>query len=108
MVVVARDETVQEVKRRAARFDQEARLQAVSSHPLVDQALLGLPGDKYEIIEQIKPTVILLGYDQTTFTDRLTEELTARGLTVDMKRAEPYHPEIYKSSKLYARHQIHS
>ncbi|MSR85598.1 FAD synthase [Candidatus Uhrbacteria bacterium] len=102
VVIVARDETVQEVKGRASRFDQDARVRSVADHPLVTQALLGQPGDKYDIIQQIRPDVILLGYDQTTFTDRLAEELNRRALVVDIQRAKAYHPEVYKSSKMYA------
>ncbi len=100
VVVVARDETVREVKGRSARRNQDERLMAVAEHPLVDQALLGSPGDKYEIIEQVAPNVILLGYDQTTFTNRLADELLMRGLNVKIHRAAPFYPEVYKSSQL--------
>ncbi len=99
-VVVARDETVMEVKGRASRLDQDERLRLVQDHGLVDEAHLGFAGDKYQIIEQLQPDVILLGYDQSAFTDRLAEALTSRGLSIDIRRAAAYHPERYKSSKL--------
>lgn len=102
IVIVALDETVQAVKNHNPRLDQDQRQQVVNDHPLVDEALLGQPGDKYQVIEQVKPNIILLGYDQQAFIDRLETELTERGMKVDIRRASPYHPEEYKSSKLYA------
>lgn len=100
VVIVARDETVEQVKGRRPRFDQHTRVRTVAEHPLVDQALLGLPGDKHQIIERIRPNLILLGYDQMAFTDRLKDALAVRGLQIKIHRAKPFHPEIYKSSKL--------
>ncbi len=101
VVVVARDETVREVKGRSARRNEDERLSAVLEHPLVDQAFLGLAGDKHEIIEQVGPDMILLGYDQTTFTHRLAEELLMRGLAVKVHRAQSFQPEKYKSSLMH-------
>ncbi len=100
VVVVARDETVQEVKGRQPLQSEEVRLKAVAQHPLVSEARLGLPGDKYRIIEEIHPDIILLGYDQQAFTDSLEETLRARRISCMVKRATPYKPEIYKSSLL--------
>ncbi|MDP3793248.1 MAG: adenylyltransferase/cytidyltransferase family protein [Candidatus Uhrbacteria bacterium] len=100
VVVVARDDTAREVKGRSAIKNQDERLMTVAEHPLVDRALLGLPGDKYEIIEQIRPDVMLLGYDQTAFTDQLEEEMNRRGISTTIHRAAPFHPELYKSSLL--------
>lgn len=100
VVIVARDETVQEVKGHPPLQPENIRLEAVAQHPLVSEARLGLPGDKYRIIEEIRPDSILLGYDQQAFTDSLEEALRARGLSCTVKRANSYKPEIYKSSLL--------
>lgn len=100
IVVVARDETVLAVKKHLPRINEDARLAAVQSHPLVDEARLGLPGDKYKIIEDIRPDVIVLGYDQQAFTESLEDALRARGLSCRVVRAKAFKPEIYKSSKL--------
>lgn len=104
VVVIAHDETVKQVKSHATRLSAEDRRARVGQSKFVDEAHVGCTGDKYQIIEEMKPDIILLGYDQTSFTDRLAEELCTRGLSVDIRRAKAYHPEIYKSSKLYARH----
>lgn len=100
VVVVARDETVREVKGRLPRQDEETRLRAVVDHPLVDQAMLGQPDDKYRVIEDIRPDVIVLGYDQRAFTDDLETILRGRGLSCTVVRAKPHRPDLYKSSKL--------
>ncbi len=103
VVVVARDETVKIIKGRSPFYDQDTRLQVIAAHPLVDEARLGLSGDKYRVIEAIRPDIVLLGYDQEAFTESLGEVLRARGLSCTVVRALPFKPDIFKSSKLYAR-----
>jgi FAD synthetase len=100
VVIVARDETVVDVKGRSPRQGEEVRLGAVRRHSLVSEARLGLPGDKYQIVEEINPDLILLGYDQQAFTDDLEDALRARGLSCKVMRAAPFKPEVYKSSLL--------
>lgn len=102
VVVVARDETVVEVKGQLPATNERDRLASVREHPLVDEAHLGQPGDKYEIIERVRPEIVLLGYDQTAFTTDLETELARRGLKVDIRRALPYLPKVFKSSYLQA------
>lgn len=100
IVVVALDQTVLAVKGKLPHLSEDDRRQAVSDHPLVDEAYLGMRGDKYQIIERLRPDVIMLGYDQLAFTDRLQTELRSRGLEPLILRADPYQPEIYKTSLL--------
>ena len=76
-------------------------LSEVARQPEVDEALLGNPGDKYAVIEQVRPDVICLGYDQKAFVGKLGEALMMRGLSVRMVRLKPFHPERYKSSLLH-------
>lgn len=104
VVIVARDETVEAVKGRLPRQNEDVRLAAISSHPLVSQACLGLSGDKYRIIEEVRPDIILLGYDQQAFTEELEKALHERGLSCTVRRAKAYKPEVYKSSLLRLRH----
>lgn len=100
VVIVARDETVTSVKGRPPKQSEAVRLAAVRAHPLVNEARLGLPGDKYKVIEEIRPDVIVLGYDQQAFTEQLEGVLRIRGLSCRVVRANSYLPHIYKSSKL--------
>lgn len=103
-VVVARDETVQKVKGRLPHNNEERRLENIRSLPYVAFATLGYPGDKYRIIEELKPDILAIGYDQTSFVEGLAEKLAARGLNPKIVRFTRGHePEKYKSSKMRPR-----
>jgi len=99
-VVVARDMTVYEVKKRFPKNDQLNRVGVLKGLSYVDQVHLGNEGDKYKIIEEINPDIICLGYDQDSFTVGLDEELKKRGLKVEIKLIEGFMTDKYKSSKL--------
>ena len=103
VVVVARDKTITEVKGKKPLHSQAERLHDVQALPLVDKAVLGQEGDKWKIIEEHKPNILCLGYDQKYFTENLEEGLKQRGLQVRVVRIKPYQPEIYKTSKLRER-----
>ena len=99
-VVVSLDSTAMEVKGNLPATNENDRLAAVLEHPLVDEARLGYEDDKYRIIEEIKPEIICLGYDQEAFTENLDAELARRGLSAEIMRCNPYMPETFKSSLL--------
>ena len=105
VVVVGKDSTVEKTKNRLPRFNEQERLKVIQESGLVNEARLGneaAPGEKldpYKIVEEIKPDIICLGYDQTFFADKLAEELPKRGLGhVKIHRLAPFEPEKYKSS----------
>lgn len=101
VVVVARDETVKDVKGRLPKYNEKERLQHLKELKIVDKAILGNFGDKLDIVLDIMPSVICLGYDQRSFTDNLDEKLRQRGLTdIKVMRIRPYMPHKYKSSKM--------
>lgn len=99
-VVLARDTTVVHVKGQLPAINEQDRLRAIQAHPAVHGARLGHLEDKYQVVDEICPHVIVLGYDQQAFTDRLEAELTRRGHTIEIRRAEPYRADLYKTSKL--------
>ena len=99
VVVVARDLTVKQVKKIMPQNNELERLKAVKKLDYVDKAVLGsMDMDKYKIIEEIKPDVICLGYDQTAFVDDLQAELEKKGLKPEIIRINAYKPEKHKSS----------
>lgn len=100
IVVVARDSTVKEVKQHKTMYDEQARLTAVQKAPFVDKAVLGNSVDKYKVIEDFKPDIICLGYDQKAFTDKLEEELKKRKIAAKIVRLAPYKEDVYKSTKI--------
>lgn len=97
-VVVARDATVNEVKGRLPKRGELPRLKAVKDCTPVDEAMLGNIGDPYEVIRKLKPDIIALGYDQTSFTANLESELKKAAIPAKMARLKPHKPETYHSS----------
>jgi len=100
-VVIARDETVLKVKGKYPLNNEIYRLGKVKSY--ADEVLLGELGDKYKIIEIVKPDVICIGYDQESFTNDLGEEMRKRGLKGKVIKMKAFEPEKYKSSILRAK-----
>ena len=98
IAVVARDATVNEVKKHFPKRSELLRLKAVKQCKLVNEAMLGNIGNPYEIIKKIRPDIIALGYDQTSFTENLSDILKKEYLKIEIVRLQPYAPEIYKSS----------
>ena len=99
VVVVARDSTVERLKKRRPLNPEAHRLELVSALKPVDAAVLGSSGDLYEIVEIIGPDVIALGYDQKHDEDEIRAELEKRGLRAEVVRLDVEVPEI-KSSKI--------
>jgi FAD synthetase len=99
-VVVALNQTVQEVKSKTPKLSEQDRISALEAIPEVTSVTKGYTDDKYRIIEEIKPDVIALGYDQTAFTEKLEEEIKNRGLDCEIVRLDAFEPNKFKSSLL--------
>ncbi len=100
IVVVARDLTVKKVKGEFPTNNENVRLRHLSELKFINKATLGNRDDKYDVIEEINPEAICLGYDQTSFTDKLEDELKKRKLNVKVVRLDSFEKDKYKSSKL--------
>lgn len=100
IVVVARDATVEKERGRKPVVHENDRLRMTQHLRIVDEAVLGNTGDKLAVVEQVKPEVICLGYDQNVDENVLEKELKKRGLEVDVVRIDAYKKEAYKSSIL--------
>ena len=87
VVVVACDSTVR--KRKHEPVTPEAmRLKIVQSLKVVDKAVLGKDtGDLFETVSEIKPDIIMLGFDQTFDEKELELELRERGFSTKVLRA---------------------
>lgn len=100
VVVVAKDSTIKKIKGKEPKYSERERLEHVRDVQYVDKAVLGYEVDPYEIIEEINPDIICLGYDQNSFSEGLAKKLKERGMTPKIYRLKPYKEHIYKSSKL--------
>ena len=87
VVVVACDSTVR--KRKHEPVTPEAmRLKIVQSLKPVDRAVLGKDtGDFFETLEEVRPDIIMLGFDQTFDEEQLERDLAAHGFDTKVMRA---------------------
>ena len=88
-VVVARDSTVRKLKHEPVN-PEEIRLDLIKEVKVVDEAYLGYEDDMYAIVEEIKPDIIALGYDQIHDEDTIKSELKKRKLTAKIVRLSEY------------------
>jgi len=100
IAVLARDSTIKEVKGITPKYDEKQRVEHIRDLRIADKVVLGYEADKYEIIEEMNPDVIALGYDQQAFADKLKEEMAKRKMEPKIVRIRSYKEEHYKSSKL--------
>src|SRR3989338_1051249 len=89
IVVIARDKTKQDEKKEII-FSEKERMELVKGLKVVDEVVLGYPGDHFKIIQEKKPEVIFLGYDHKIDEKILAQKLKERGLEPVIKRAKPF------------------
>jgi len=86
IVVVATDNTVR--RRKHEPITQESmRLELVAALKPVDRAILGKDsGDMFKVVEDLRPDIITIGYDQPFEPVELEKEMLSRGLNVRVVR----------------------
>jgi FAD synthetase len=88
-VVVSTDATVRRLKHEPIN-PEEIRLNLIKELKVVDEAFLGYEDDMYEIVKQIKPDIIALGYDQIHSEKNIEKELKKRNLKAKIVRLTEY------------------
>jgi len=87
VVVVARDSTVEKTKGRKPIMVENQRRALVESLRVVDRAVLGYENlDIGEVIENIKPDVIALGYDQEDMMKQVLDYVNKNKINVEIVR----------------------
>ena len=89
IVVIANDETVRKNKHNPVT-PQEMRCKLVEALKPVDKAVIGYKDDFLKIVEEIKPDIIALGYDQDFDEEEIRNALKRRGLNVKIVRCSKY------------------
>ena len=89
VVVVATDSTVRRLKHEPIN-PEGIRLNLVKELKVVDEACLGHEDDMYEIVEEIQPDIIALGYDQIHDEKQINSELKKRKLEVKVVRLSEF------------------
>ena len=101
-VIVARDVNVRHKPKPIVPEAQ--RLRMVQSLKVVDLAVLGEEKDIFRTIEQLKPDIITLGFDQHFNPALLEAELSRRGLRPRIVRIEAHEScELCSSRRIVAR-----
>ena len=89
VVVIATDSTVRKLKHEPVN-PQEVRLNLIKELKVVDEAYLGHEDDMYKIVEEIKPDVIALGFDQIHDENRIKSELKKRKINTKVVRLSEF------------------
>ena len=97
-VIVAKDVNVEKFKKNLPKNNEQQRLENIKNIEEVNQVTLGDENDIYKIIEEIKPDIIALGYDQDE--QNLKNELEKRNLKIKIVRLEAFKEKKFKSSLL--------
>ena len=84
VVIVARDTNVKHKPRPV--IPEEHRLRMVAALKPVDRAILGDKSDMFRPIEELRPDIITIGFNQMFDETKLTEQLRARNLTPNVVR----------------------
>lgn len=105
VVIIGRDRTVLGVKKAWPLRDEETRRISVERLKPVSKAVLGNERHVYRVLDDYRPDVIALGYDQKAFTRNLKRELKRRRLRCSIVRIDAYRPEEFKSSLLKKQYQ---
>ncbi len=103
-VIVANDATVRKMKGEPILSDKR-RAEVVLQLKPVNEVVIGRTGDMLDIIvEEIKPDVIALGFDQRLFTrNELESKLFDRGLIVKVVRLEEMEQDLAGSRKIISK-----
>lgn len=96
-VIVARDANVKH--KPCPIIPEEHRLQMVAALKPVDHAMLGDKTDMFRPIEEIRPEVITIGFNQHFDERTLHQQLTERGLAPKIVRIGKYEDEELCSSR---------
>ena len=88
-VVVATDSTVRKLKHEPVN-SEKIRLDLIKELKIVDEAYLGHEKDMYEIVKEIKPDIISLGYDQIHNEKTVEKELKERNINAKVVRLSEY------------------
>jgi FAD synthetase len=99
IVVVARDETVRKRKHEPI-YPENVRVELVEALKPVDKAVLGHRGDIFQIVEEMRPDVIALGYNQAFDDDAIRSECKRRGVDVRVERLHHHDHDLDATRKV--------
>ena len=97
VVVIATDKTARKMKKRPPLHSQESRRELVSCLTMVDMAIVGHEEDIFETVKEVKPNIIVLGYDQIHQEKFISDGCKRINLDVKIIRLQSPVPELSSS-----------
>ena len=98
VVAIATDKTAQKMKKRPPLHSQKLRRELVSCLSMVDSAIIGHEEDIFETVKEIKPDIIVLGYDQIHQEKFIDDGCKRINLYVKIVRLQSPVPDLSSSS----------
>ena len=97
VVAIATDKTAKKMKKRPPLHNQELRCELVSCLSMVDKAIVGHEDDIFETVKEIKPNIIVLGYDQIHQEKFISDGCKRINLNVEIVRLQSPVPHLSSS-----------
>jgi len=97
VVAVATDKTAKKMKKRTPLHNQELRRELVSCLSMVDKAIVGHEDDIFQTVKEVKPNIIVLGYDQVHQEKFISDGCKRINLNVEIVRLESPVPHLSSS-----------
>jgi len=86
VVAIATDKTAKKMKKRSPLHNQELRRELVSCLSMVDKAIVGHEDDIFQTVKEVKPDIIVLGYDQVHQEKFISDGCKRINLNVEIVR----------------------
>ena len=97
VVAIATDKTAKKMKKRSPLHNQELRRELVSCLSMVDKAIVGHEDDIFQTVKEVKPNIIVLGYDQVHQEKFISDGCKRIKLNVEIVRLESPVPHLSSS-----------
>ena len=97
VVAIATDRTAEKMKKRPPLHNQELRRELVNCLTMVDRADVCHDNDIFETVKEIKPDIIVLGYDQTHQEKFIGDGCKRINLDVEIVRLQSPVPDLSSS-----------
>jgi len=97
VVAIATDKTAKKMKKRSPLHSQELRRELVSCLSMVDKAIVGHEDDIFQTVKEVKPNIIVLGYDQVHQEKFISDGCKRINLNVEIVRLESPVPHLSSS-----------
>lgn len=107
VAIVARDSVVSNLKNKTPFHNETERIEELLKVPEIDLVFLGDPDEgTYNIVKEVNPDIIYLGYDQQALFDNLTKVIN-KGILPEIKLiyGKAYEGDTLHSSILNKAHE---